>query len=132
MNRVRHVVLVILGGVIVLARPVRAHHSFAAYYLEDQTVSVEGDLVSLEYRSPHSWVHIAAKDLAGQVQHVAAEWVNPARLQREGVTESTLRPGDHVVLTGSPSRTPTEYRMHLKKIQRPLDGWMWSGGRATR
>ena len=39
-----------------------AHHSFAATYLEDQTVTIEGDLVQFLFRNPHSFVHVMVKE----------------------------------------------------------------------
>jgi len=112
--------------------PASAHHSFAAHYLEDERVSIEGDLVQLDYRSPHSWVHVNAKDQSGAVRQVSAEWASAPRLKQSGVTEDTLKPGDHLIISGSPSRDPNEYRMHLKSILRPSDGWQWSGPGARR
>jgi Family of unknown function (DUF6152) len=106
-----------------------AHHSFAAFYLEDQTISMEGEIVEFEYRSPHSFVHIAARDESGAVQRFVAEWASPNRLSQRGITAETLKPGDHVVLSGSPGRNPGERRLHLKRIQRPADGWDWPGQR---
>src|SRR5439155_8129395 len=76
--------------------PVHGHHSFAASYLEDQLVSVEGDVVELEYRNPHSWVHIQARDNFGRMQKVSAEWASPVRLNQQGVTRDALKPGDRV------------------------------------
>jgi len=107
--------------------PVHGHHSFAASYLEDQLVSVEGDVVELEYRNPHSWVHIQARDNFGRMQKVSAEWASPVRLNQQGVTRDALKPGDRVIITGSPSRNPADYTMHLKKIVRAADGWQWAG-----
>src|SRR5262245_2911196 len=91
-----------------------AHHSFAAFYLEDQTISMEGEIVEFEYRSPHSFVHIATRDETGAVQRFVAEWASPNRLSQRGVTAETLKPGDHVVVSGSPGRNPSERRLHLK------------------
>ncbi len=113
---------VLAGGI-----SVHGHHSFAAYYAEDQTVSIEGDLAVFEYRNPHAWVHIESRDNFGQVQRVSAEWANPGRLSQQGVTRETLKPGDRLILTGSPSRNPAEYKMHLKRVVRPADGWTWAG-----
>ena len=59
--------------------PASAHHSFAAHYLEDERVSIEGDLVQLDYRSPHSWVYVNAKDQSGVVRRVSAEWASAPR-----------------------------------------------------
>lgn len=107
--------------------PLFAHHSFAATYFEDQTVTVEGDLVEFEYRAPHAWVHLTVKDMDGKVVRFSGEWANPPRLSQSGVTIDTLKIGDHLVMGGSPSRTTGEHRLHLKRLQRPLDGWMWGG-----
>ena len=117
-------VVALLGGV-----PAYGHHSFPAFYFEDQTMSVEGELVEFEYRAPHAWVRVTAVDAQGQVREYSAEWANPNRLGRDGITKDTLRPGDHVVVTGSPSRNADEYRLHLKGISRPADGWSWQGRR---
>ena len=111
------------------AAAVHAHHSFAAYYFEDQSVSVEGTIDSFEYRAPHAWVYVMAPDADGRVQRFGAEWANPSRLRRDGITRETLKAGDHVEITGSPGRTASDYKIHLKRIRRPADGWEWRGGR---
>ena len=114
------------------AVPSYGHHYFGADYFEDQTVSIEGHVVEVEYRNPHAWVHVLALDAAGQMQKVGAEWGNPVRLGLQGITKDTLKPGDLVIVTGSPAREPSTYKMHLKKIERPADGWQWVGGSARR
>ena len=128
----KRALLTLLIGAVALGVSTSAHHSFAASYVEDQSVSVEGDLVQFEYRNPHSWVHVNAKDETGVMRQVAAEWASAPRLKQWGVSEDTLKPGDRVIITGSPSRNPTEYRMHLKSIQRRADGWQWSGPSSRR
>jgi len=81
--------------------PAYAHHSFAKEYFENQTISIEGELVDFEYRSPHAWVYVMGKDSNGQMQRFAAEWSNPNRLARQGITKDTLRVGDYVIVTGA-------------------------------
>jgi hypothetical protein len=107
--------------------PASAHHSFAAFYNEDQSVSVQGTIVELAYKNPHAWVHFDARDNDGKVQRIGAEWANPGRLAQQGILQDTLKPGDHVIITGSPSRNPSEPKMHLKGIVRVSDGWKWAG-----
>jgi hypothetical protein len=102
-----------------------AHHSFAAEYFEQQMVTVTGAIVEFDYRAPHAWVKISSRDDAGQNQIVSAEWSNPNRLARDGVSKTTLKIGDVVVIAGSPGRNPDDRRVHLKAIQRPADGWEW-------
>lgn len=106
---------------------VNAHHSFAAFYDEDQSVSIQGTIVELAYRNPHAWVQFDARDNDGRIQRIGAEWANPGRLARQGILQDTLKPGDRVIVTGSPSRNPSELKMHLKGIVRVSDGWKWVG-----
>lgn len=107
--------------------PLAAHHSFATYYFEDQTVSIEGVVAEFALKAPHAWLYVLATDEQGRVQRYSAEWSNPTRLERDGITKDTLRAGDRVMVTGSPGRTASEYAMHLKRIERLSDGWKWGG-----
>ena len=127
----RSMLLVLLGGAVAVA-PLSSHHSFAAHYFEEQSLTITGDLVQFDYRSPHAWVHVMAPDENGTMRRYAAEWSNPNRLVQQGITKDTLRAGDRVVIVGSPGRTAGEYKIHLKGIERPADGWKWRGARNRR
>ena len=81
----KHIVCTLLVSVATAGVPASAHHSFAAEYFEEQSVSIEGELVQFEYRSPHAWVYVMGKDSNGQMQRFAAEWSNPNRLARQGI-----------------------------------------------
>ena len=118
--------LVVLG----LSVPVSGHHSFAAYYFEDQSIEIQGEIVELQFKAPHTWVHVRAQDTGGGKERIYAdEWANPSRLEREGMTKDTLRVADVVRIWGSPSRDPNDGRIHLKRILRPSDGWEWKQAR---
>jgi DNA/RNA endonuclease YhcR with UshA esterase domain len=104
-----------------------AHHSFAATYFVDREVTVEGELTQFLYRNPHSFVKLTAKDEKGEAQVWSIEWGGGAQLAQEHVTRDTLKPGDHVVVSGNPGRNPDEHRIRLRKIVRPSDGWKWEG-----
>jgi hypothetical protein len=115
----------LLVAIILAGAAATAHHSFATYYFEDRSVSIEGDVVEFAYSAPHAWVHLMAPDTGGVSRRFAAEWANPTRLARDGITADTLKAGDRVLITGSPGRNPGEYKIHLKAIERPADGWNW-------
>jgi Family of unknown function (DUF6152) len=104
---------------------VQAHHSFAAHYFEDQSTSIEGEVAEFAYRSPHAWLYIMVADQRGGKRRVGAEWASPDRLVRAGITKDTIKPGDYVIVTGSPGRNPADFAVHLKAIERPSDGWSW-------
>ena len=88
---------VLLGS---CAIPVLAHHSFAATYFEDKVITIEGDLVQFQFRNPHSFVDVAVKDAKGETTRWAVEWGGGGQLSREGVNRETLKPGDHVIISG--------------------------------
>lgn len=118
-------VLLGLVGAAVVGAGLSAHHSFSAYYYEQQSMTIQGDVVEFDYRAPHAWLHVNAPDSSGRMRTYAAEWANPSRLNRDNITKDTLKPGDVVLVTGSPGREEAEYKLHLKAIERPKDGWSW-------
>jgi len=118
-------VLLVVVGALAVGTRAYAHHSFAATYFEDQKVTVEGDLVQFLYRNPHSFVHLMGPDEKGQIQRWAIEWAAAGQLT--GITRDTLRPGDHVIITGNPGRTVEDHRLRMRSILRPKDGFKWSG-----
>jgi hypothetical protein len=116
------------GALLLAALPAHGHHSWTATYLEDQSVWIQGEVVEFHYQNPHAWLYVSAPDKSGTLAKYGAEWANPSRLNQQGITRDTLKPGDKVIVTGSPPRNPSEYRLHLKRIERPADGWTWVGG----
>lgn len=123
------ILLGLVIGTAIAIVPGYAHHSFAAYYHESQSISLEGTVHEFRYTSPHAILVFHVADAAGRAQQYEAEWANPRRLERQGITTNTLRRGDVVVVTGSPGRVASENKVHLKGIRRPSDGWTWGGGR---
>ena len=124
--------LVLALAALVCQVPAHGHHSFGAFYFEDESISIEGEMVEFEYRNPHAWVHVLVRDGLGEMRKYGAEWSNPNRLGQQGITKETLKPGDRLIVTGSPARSATEYKLHLKRVERPADGWKWTGGRGER
>jgi hypothetical protein len=123
----RLLVVLLVAGACVLGSKVYAHHSFAATYLEDQTVTIEGELVQFLFRNPHSFVHVMVKDKDGQQVRYAIEWGGAGQLGGQGVTRETLKPGDVVVISGSPGRNPADHRIRMVTLRRPKDGFGWGG-----
>jgi hypothetical protein len=117
-----------IAALLVSATRTYAHHSFAATYFVDQEITVEGTLTQFLYRNPHSFVKVEVPDpKGGPAQTWSVEWGGGAQLTQEHVTRDTLKPGDHVIVSGNPGRDPTEHRIRLHKIVRPSDGWKWEG-----
>src|SRR4051812_23497784 len=123
MNRRRG--LLTLAVVIWIPVAASAHHSFAAEYFEEQKVSLEGDVIAFELKNPHSFLYLTVIDETGKAQKFSAEWSNPARLKQAGFTTDSFKPGDHLIVTGSPGRDSAAHTIHLRTILRPSDGWKW-------
>ena len=51
---------------------------------------------------------------------------------RSVLADATLKPGDRVIVTGDPGRDDGQWRMRLRTIVRPRDGWRWSEGTGAR
>jgi hypothetical protein len=118
----------LLGMYLVLttgAAQMFAHHSFAATYLEDQSVTIEGELVQFMYRNPHSFVHVMVKQKDGTSIRYAVEWGGVGQLGYQGVTKDTLKTGDFVIISGSPARNPDDHRVRMLTLKRPRDGFNW-------
>jgi hypothetical protein len=120
---------VIIVAALSLSTAAFAHHSFSAVYNQKETIKLEGKLVQFAIRNPHSYVFVEAKDPEGKVQRWSLEWGGAAQLAGQGVDQNTLKVGDHIVITGSPSRAPGEYRVLVRTIDRPSDGFTWGRGR---
>ena len=102
-----------------------AHHSFAASYDENGTIEIEGELVQFFFRNPHSWVHVIAPNENGELVRYGVEWGGAGQLTGGGVTRFTLRPGDHVIISGSPGRNPADHIIRMESIRRTSDDFAW-------
>ena len=102
-----------------------AHHSFAATYLEDKMVTIEGDLVQFMFRNPHSWVHVNVKEKDGTIVRYAVEWGGAGQLGGQGVDRDTLKIGDHVIISGNPARNAKTHQVRMLALHRTKDGFGW-------
>ena len=125
MKRYLAVLLVATAALAAGASRASAHHSFAATYLEDQSVTIEGELVQFLFRNPHSFVHVNVKQKDGSVVRYAVEWGGVGQLGQQGVTRDTLKVGDHVIITGAPGRNAADHRVRMVTLKRPSDGFAW-------
>ena len=123
----RHVVAFIMMTGFLTCGRTYAHHSFAATYYIDKNQTIEGNIVEFLYRNPHSYIKVEAPDEKGQTQTWAIEWGGGAQLAQEHVSRDTLKPGDHVIISGNPARDAASHRLRIQSINRPSDGWKWSG-----
>ena len=118
--------LLTLGGSVTFA-----HHSAAATYIHGKSVKIEGTLKEFIWRNPHSFMKVQAPDEKGEMQTWVIETAAAAVFAEQGVTTSTLRPGDHVIVTGVPGRIAEDHRLLLQTVERPSDGFKYQGPAAA-
>jgi Family of unknown function (DUF6152) len=119
------IVVLIVSSLLLSSVAAYAHHSFAATYDQSKTVTIEGKVAQFLIRSPHSFLHVLAKDENGQMQRWAVEWQGAAQLVDAGITKDTLKAGDPVVVTGNPGRVAEDHRIRMVTIKRTTDGFGW-------
>jgi hypothetical protein len=121
----RYLVASVIALALLAGARAYAHHSFAATYREKESVTIEGDLIQLDFRNPHSFVHVDVKEKDGTKVRYAVEWGGVGQLGQQGVTRETLKVGDHVIISGAPGRNPADHRVRLVTLKRPADGFTW-------
>lgn len=125
MNRMA---LCFLGVIILLTSfgtQAFAHHAATATYVHGKSMMIEGTLKEFVWRNPHSFMKVEAPDDKGEMQVWLIEGAAPTQLTEGGMTKTSLRPGDHLIVTGTPGRVTEDHRMLLEKIERPSDGFKW-------
>jgi hypothetical protein len=106
----------ICAGIALMAKPVLAHHSFAAEFDGTQPVTLKGTLTRMEWVNPHGWVYLDVKGPDGTVVNWAIETGGPNALLRRGLRKSDFPVGIEVVVTGYKAKngTPTANAKTLK------------------
>ena len=107
-------VLVLLIG----TAPSLAHHSFAAHYDMQKSITVQGTLVNVRITNPHSWFFLDVKESDGTISRWSFEAGTPGGMIRNGYKASELPPGTAVTITGFPSRDKQKVGM-LQRLTTP-------------
>ena len=89
------------------AVPIAAHHSFAAEYDRNRTITVTGSVTKLEWTNPHARLYVMGTDETGKMQEWDFELGPPNGLMRNGWRRDSLKAGLRVVVEGFRSKTST-------------------------
>jgi len=75
-----------------------AHHGRAGYSNEISTV--KGTVTEVQWKNPHVFIAFDVKDDKGNVVHWLAELSSPATMLAAGMSRTTLKSGDEIVIKG--------------------------------
>jgi len=97
-------VVVVAAGLLVAARPIVAHHAFAAEFDANKPVKLTGTVTKVDWRNPHTWFFIDVTDETGKVANWGWELGSPNGLLRAGWTRNSMKIGDVITVDGSRAR----------------------------
>jgi hypothetical protein len=93
--------LAVAGAALLLAaRPVAAHHAFAAEFDVTKPVKVHGTITKVDWVNPHSWIYVDVKDADGKVTNWHFELGAPNALFRLGWKKDAIPSGLEVDISG--------------------------------
>jgi hypothetical protein len=135
-HRIRDLFTVVrFSALLVCALPLgaftlEAHHSIAGMYDTRRDVRVEGVVTQFEFINPHAFITLDVSEAGRATLQWRVELDDRGELSDIGMTAQTLRPGDRVIVVGSPARREAN-RLYLARLDRPADGYSFEqvGGR---
>ena len=120
-----------VAGVALLfaARPVAAHHAFAAEFDVTKPVKEHGTITKVDWVNPHSWIYVDVKDANGKVTNWHFELGAPNALFRLGWKKDAIPAGIEVDITGYRAKSG-EPVGNARSLTLPNGKELFSGGSA--
>ena len=110
------VLVAVAVGAAAMAPPALAHHSFAAAYDADKSVTVLGVIVEARLANPHSRIVLDVTDASSAVTRWGFEAQTPTALIRSGVKPDVFKIGSLVTIRGVHARDMTRHEGAAREI----------------
>jgi hypothetical protein len=101
---------------LLLATQLYSHHSFSAVYDGTKQTTVAGVVTQFRFVNPHAMMYLDVKDDSGKVVKWIVEFDGRLNLSNFGWTETSIKAGEHVTVTGNPSHTEPNRVFFLKLL----------------
>jgi Family of unknown function (DUF6152) len=110
-------VLVLTAGLMTASAAVFAHHSES---INDQNrlVAITGTVTQFGFTNPHANINLDVQDANGNVEHWVATGGGPSAMRRLGWTNTILKVGETITITGFPYKDGRNVLFWLK-LERP-------------
>ena len=110
--------LVILGMVAV-AIPAVAHHSFTAEFSDQNPVEIKGVISKVEWVNPHVYLYVDVKESGGKVTTWSFECHPTHWFTKAGLKKSMLPFGQEVTVSAYRAKDGTKTLAYTRKITFP-------------
>jgi hypothetical protein len=80
--------------------PAFAHHPFASEFDAQAPLTLSGTVTKVDWTDPHVYVHLDARDPAGQIRNWSLELASPGMLTGKGWKKDTLKEGETITIKG--------------------------------
>jgi hypothetical protein len=96
----------------------RGHHSISGAYDTSREITIAGVVTLFQFVNPHPFLTVDADDTNREKHSWRMEMDNRSELVEIGMNSGTLKPGDRVVVTGSPGRSQPQ-TLYIRRLDRP-------------
>jgi hypothetical protein len=96
--------LVLLGGFLMTAVGVQAHHAVAGVYDLNKEVVLQGRLKKLNFTNPHASIELTVPNKDGTFTDWVLTTASVQTLTREGVNKTSMKVGEILKVTVLPAR----------------------------
>ena len=96
--------LVLVGGFLMAAVAVQAHHAVAGVYDLNKEVVLQGRLKKLNFTNPHASIELTVPNKDGTFTDWVLTTASIQILTREGINKTAMKPGEILKVTVLPAR----------------------------
>lgn len=115
------------AALVLLSFSVSAHHSFYAEFDSNKEVVLDGTVINMEWKNPHSWLVIAVENDKGGTDEWRVEGGSPNVLMRLGWTRDSLPEGTRVTVRGFQAKDGS-FRANSRSLEFPDGRKLEMGG----
>jgi hypothetical protein len=115
--------MLLTAGILAATGVVSAHHSIAAVYDRNVSITLTGVVSEFRLVNPHAFLTMAV-DREGRAEVWKLELDNRSELADIGITADTLKRGDRLVASGSRARDGS-HTVYALRIDRAADGFWY-------